>query len=96
MRLLPLFLLACTTLASAGEPVTAPDKPGFDATLAQHAFIADDTFTIADAYAFTILRWAPMLGISLKPYPHVDAYLQRIATRPAVHAALLAEGLVKA
>jgi glutathione S-transferase len=63
--------------------------------LAQRAFIALDRFTLADAYAFTIIRWAPMLGISLKPYPHVDAYLQRIAARPAVHAALLAEGLVK-
>ncbi|HEX2545187.1 MAG TPA: glutathione transferase GstA [Ramlibacter sp.] len=64
--------------------------------LVQREFVAGDRFTIADAYAFTILRWAPMLGISLKPYPHVDAYLQRIAARPAVHAALLAEGLVKA
>lgn len=34
MRLLPLFLLACTTLASAGKPATVPDKPGFDAALA--------------------------------------------------------------
>jgi len=67
-----------------------------DRALAQHAFLAGDAFSIADAYAFTILRWAPMLGMSLKPYPNVDAYLQRIAARPAVHAALLAEGLVKA
>jgi glutathione S-transferase len=37
-----------------------------------------------------------MLGMSLKAYPQLEAYLQRIAARPAVHAALLAEGLVKA
>ena len=36
-----------------------------------------------------------MLGMSLKPYPRLEAYLARIASRPAVHAALLAEGLVK-
>jgi glutathione S-transferase len=64
--------------------------------LAGRDFLAGATFSIADAYAFTIVRWAPMLGISLKPYPQLDAYLQRIAARPAVHAALQAEGLVKA
>jgi glutathione S-transferase len=63
--------------------------------LAGRDFLAGATFSIADAYAFTIVRWAPMLGISLKPYPQLDAYLQRIAARPAVHAALQAEGLVK-
>lgn len=67
-----------------------------DRVLAGRPFIAGEDFTIADAYAFTIARWAPMLGISLKPYPQLDAYLQRVAARPAVHAALLAEGLVKA
>lgn len=64
--------------------------------LAGRDFIASDAFTIADAYAFTILRWAPMLGLSLKAYPRLEGYLQRIAARPAVLAALQAEGLVKA
>lgn len=67
-----------------------------DQVLASRDFIAGRDFTIADAYAFTILRWAPMLGMSLKAYPRLEAYLQRIGAREAVHAALLAEGLVKA
>lgn len=67
-----------------------------DQVLARRDFIAGNGFTIADAYAFTILRWAPMLGMSLKAYPRLDAYLQRIAARPAVQAAMQAEGLVKA
>jgi glutathione S-transferase len=67
-----------------------------DLVLATRAFIAGDTFSIADAYAFTILRWAPMLGLSLKAYPKMEAYLQRVATREAVQAALKAEGLLKA
>jgi glutathione S-transferase len=66
-----------------------------DQLLATRAFLAGEQFTVADAYAFTIIRWAPMLGIALKPYPNVDAYLQRVAARPAVQAALQAEGLVK-
>jgi glutathione S-transferase len=63
--------------------------------LATRAFVAGDRFSIADAYAFTIVRWAPMLGMSLKAYPRLEAYLQRIAARPAVQSALQAEGLVK-
>ena len=64
-----------------------------DALLGTQAFLAGGQFTVADAYAFTILSWGPMLGLSVKPYPNLDAYLQRIAQRPAVRAALQAEGL---
>src|SRR5205085_1937095 len=67
-----------------------------DALFGRQAHIAGDAFTVADAYAFTILSWAPMVGTSLKPYPQLQAYLQRIAQRPAVRAALDAEGLQRA
>lgn len=67
-----------------------------DALFSGQSHLAGDAFTVADAYAFTILSWAPMLGISLKPYPNLDAYLRRIAQRPAVRAALQAEGLQRA
>jgi glutathione S-transferase len=58
-------------------------------------YLAGDRFTVADAYGFTIVGWAPMLGMSLKAYPNLQAWLARIAARPAVHAALVAEGLAK-
>ena len=64
--------------------------------LAQHPFLAGQQFTAADAYAFTILSWAPVLGLSLKAYPHLADYLARVSARPAVQEALRAEGLVKA
>ncbi|MBA2672975.1 glutathione transferase GstA [Ramlibacter sp.] len=67
-----------------------------DRHLAGRGFLAGDAFTVADAYAFAIVRWAPLLGIPLAPYPQLAMYLERVAARPAVHAALLAEGLVKA
>lgn len=51
-------------------------------------------FSIADAYAFTVLSWTRLLEIDLAPWPLVQAYLGRIAGRPAVHAALVAEGLI--
>jgi glutathione S-transferase len=66
-----------------------------DRVLTGRDFLAGNSFTAADAYAFTIVSWAPMLGMSLKTYPRLQAYLARIAQRPAVHAALVAEGLAK-
>lgn len=67
-----------------------------DATLATRPFFAGDTFSVADAYLFTVLGWTRFLKLDLAPYPHVVAYLARIAERPAVQAALVAEGLRRA
>jgi len=67
-----------------------------DTLLAQRSFLAGEQFTVADAYAFTVLNWAPMLGLSLQAHPRLLAYLERVAARPAVRAALQAEGLLKA
>jgi glutathione S-transferase len=57
-----------------------------DRLLAGRAYLAGARFSVADAYAFTIVNWAPMLGMSLNAYPHLQAYLQRVAQRPAVQA----------
>lgn len=54
-----------------------------------------DSFSVADAYAFTVLSWAALLGVSLDAYPAVQRYLGRVASRPQVQAALRAEGLTK-
>jgi len=67
-----------------------------DALLGTRDFLAGGQFSAADAYGFAIVSWAPMLGMQLTPYPQLAAWLARVARRPAVHAALLAEGLVKA
>jgi len=63
--------------------------------LATRSWLAGDSFSAADAYGFAIVGWCNLLGISLNPYPNVGAWLGRVAARPAVHAAMLAEGLVK-
>lgn len=52
-------------------------------------------YSVADAYAFTIINWANFLAMPLTAYPHLQAYLARIAARPHVQDALRAEGLVK-
>jgi len=65
-----------------------------DTLFAKQDYLAGD-YSIADAYAFTILNWTNFLGMSLAAYPTLQAYLQRVSQRPAVQAALKAEGLVK-
>ena len=66
-----------------------------DARLAGREWLVGDRFTVADAYAFTILGWAPMVGMSLAAFPNVQAWLARVRARPQVRAALQAEGLLK-
>lgn len=65
-----------------------------DALFAKKDHLAGE-FSIADIYAFTILNWTNFLGMSLAAYPKLQAYLQRVSQRPAVQAALKAEGLLK-
>ena len=66
-----------------------------DALLAKQDYLLGKQFTIADAYAYTIVNWSNFLGISLKAYPALSAYLLRVAARPKVQEALGAEGLLK-
>ena len=63
--------------------------------LAAQPYLTGQAFGIADAYLFTILNWAPMLAVDLSPYPALAAFQARVAARPAVRRALVAEGLVK-
>jgi glutathione S-transferase len=61
--------------------------------LDDRAFLMGETFTVADAYLFVMLLWCAPQGIDLGLYPNLDGYESRIAERPAVQAALAAEGL---
>ncbi len=63
--------------------------------LGSQPYLTGTAFTIADAYLFTILNWAPMLEVDLSPYPALTQFQARVAARPAVRRALVAEGLVK-
>ena len=54
-----------------------------------------ERFTVADAYLFTVTKWAKYVSLDLGAWPVIGQYMERIAARPAVHAALEAEGLLK-
>ncbi|URW96647.1 glutathione transferase GstA [Pantoea agglomerans] len=51
-------------------------------------------FSVADAYLFVVTRWAKALGLDLSGFTTLGAWFDRVAERPAVQAALKAEGLV--
>jgi len=54
-----------------------------------------EAFTAPDAYLFTVTNWARHVNVDLSGLANLQAYMARIAARPAVQAALKAEGLVK-
>ena len=61
--------------------------------LAGKDYLMGKTFTVADAYLYTVLRWSPRVNVDLAPWPVLQAYMERIAARPAVKAAMAEEGL---
>lgn len=62
--------------------------------LAGRDYLMAEGFTVADAYAFTILNWAKIHSIDLGPWPKIKAYMARVAARPKVQETLKAEGLI--
>lgn len=63
--------------------------------MAGKQYLMGDKFSVADAYLFTILNWAPMVKFDLGKWPALVEYHKRVAARPKVQEALKAEGLVK-
>jgi len=52
-------------------------------------------FSVADAYLYTVSRWGQYVGVDLSGFANIVAFQQRMEQRPAVQAALRAEGLLK-
>lgn len=66
-----------------------------DQVLSRRAYLTGGRFGVADAYAFTILGWAKFMAIDLARWPSLSAYAARIAERPKVREAMVAEGLIE-
>lgn len=64
-----------------------------DGVLAYSPYLADDAFSIADAYLFVVSNWAKVVGFDLTPYPHLLAFRERVLARPSVQRAMREEGL---
>lgn len=64
-----------------------------NASLEDKHFLLGSRFSVADAYLFTMLSWAKILKFDLSGLQTLEEYKARVAARPAVDAALTAEGL---
>ncbi len=67
-----------------------------DETLARQPYLMGETFTVADAYLFTVMNWANFHAIDITPFKSLSAFMTRVAARPKVQEALMAEGLKQA
>lgn len=66
-----------------------------DGKLAGRHYLMGEQFTVADAYLFVVTTWAQYVGVDLSSYANLGAFMARVSARPAVQAALEAEGLKK-
>ena len=64
-----------------------------DKELAGKDYVMGDTFTVADAYLYTVTRWSKPMAIDLSGYPNLLAHHARVGARPAVQEALKVEKL---
>ena len=66
-----------------------------DQALVGRDHLTGSQFSVADVYLFTVLSWDRYVQIDLATWPALAAFQARVATRPAVQAAMQSEGLLK-
>lgn len=64
-----------------------------DDKLAGKDYLMGSQFSVADAYLYTVTRWATPMKIDLSKFAHLAAFMQRMEARPAVQKALQEQGL---
>ena len=65
-----------------------------DGQLAGKSYLLGDDFTVADAYLFTVTNWAEFTKVDIADLANLQAFRQRMLTRPSVQAAMKHEGLI--
>ncbi|MBI5607403.1 MAG: glutathione transferase GstA [Deltaproteobacteria bacterium] len=64
-----------------------------DKQLAGRDYVVGASFTIADAYLFTVLRWLPLVKIDRARWKNIDRYHDALRLRPSIVAAMAREGI---
>ena len=65
-----------------------------DDRLAGRDYLFGDAFTAADAYLFTVTRWAHAVKLDLSDFANLKAFMARVHARPAVQQAMKEEGIL--
>ena len=66
-----------------------------DAQLEGKDYTMGNAFSVADAYLFVVTNWTGHIGIDISSMKNLSAFMERMRARPAVQAAMKAEGLLK-
>ncbi|PTT20642.1 glutathione transferase GstA [Acidovorax sp. HMWF029] len=66
-----------------------------DDQLAGKQYLMGEQFTVADGYLFTVTNWTQPTKLDISGLANLAAYRERVGARPAVQAAMKAEGLLK-
>lgn len=64
-----------------------------DKELEGRQYVMGDTFSVADAYLYTVTRWTKPMAIDITGYKNLSAFMARVEARPAVQEALKFEKL---
>ncbi|MBS1971723.1 MAG: glutathione transferase GstA [Bdellovibrionales bacterium] len=64
-----------------------------DQHLQNNAFILGTNFSVADAYAYNVLRWTGIVGVDMANHTAIQKFMTKIAERPTVKEAVAAEGI---
>jgi glutathione S-transferase len=66
-----------------------------DSQLGGKPYLLGDEFSVADIYLFVVTSWTGHANVDISGLAHLGAFMGRVGSRPAVQAALEAEGLKK-
>ena len=66
-----------------------------DAQLSGKHYLMGDQFSVADPYLFNVSNWAPLVKVDISNLANLADFRARMLERPAVQAAMRAEGLMK-
>ena len=66
-----------------------------DEQLAGKQYLMGNAFSVADVYLFNVTNWAPLVKVDISGLANIAAFRTHMSQRPAVLAAMRAEGLIK-
>jgi glutathione S-transferase len=98
-----LYAVAAGKYVDMAKPKLESRYQWIDRQLAGKAFLMGERFTIADAYLFALTGWGKAswmhsvygADIDLSANRHLQAWYERVRSRPAVQQVLEADGLLK-
>ena len=65
-----------------------------DQQLSDRRYLMGDELSVADAYLFSVTRWAQLVNLDLADFANLQASQLALASRPAVQTAMRAHGLM--